>query len=90
MMNIIGEYIKIIQDFLSNSISVEEFERQYLTKFKNETREMDDPSFQILDEIFGDVDSLTNDPALLSENQSFYIDEGELRKRLSQAIASLN
>lgn len=89
MTSITDDYLCTLKDFIEGRLSVSEFEASYLAKFKNEVREMDELTFEVLDSLFGDVDAFTDDSALLSENPEFYIDENQLRSRVSQAISQL-
>ena len=45
--------------------------------------------FEILDGLFGDADADTSDANLIAENPSFYIDEGQLKERVTMAIKKL-
>lgn len=68
---------------------VEEFQAIYLDRFKNE-EQLDEPLFELLDEIFSDVDSFTNDQQLLAENPRFYLDEAGLRERVRVAMGRMS
>lgn len=85
----LADYERLLEQFLSGAMPVEEFQATYLDRFKNEGR-LDEPLFELLDELFGDVDSFTADPQLLAGNSSFYLDEAGLRKRVRQAAARLS
>jgi hypothetical protein len=67
---------------------VEEFQETYLERFKNETN-LDREAFQLLDELFGDVDSFTVDQRLLAESPDFYLDEARLREKVHVVADSL-
>ena len=46
------KYKKLIEDFINEIITVEEFERDYLNTFKNETERMGGTLFEILNGVF--------------------------------------
>jgi hypothetical protein len=48
------DYGLLLHRFLAGALSAEDFQRAYLERFKNESRELDDSLFEILDELFGD------------------------------------
>jgi len=60
---------------------VEQFQSIYLERFKNE-EQLNGATFELLDELFGDVDSFTADQRLLAENPDFYLDEVRLREKV--------
>lgn len=70
-------------------MAVEEFQAMYLARFKNETRPLSEPLFQLLDELFGDVDSFSTDPQLLAANPAFYLDADGLCKQAQSAVRRL-
>jgi hypothetical protein len=50
---------------------------------------MDEALYELLEGIFGDVDSFTTDQELLAENSDFYLDELQLREKVRQASIRL-
>jgi hypothetical protein len=46
------KYKKLMKDFIDEVITVEDFERDYLKTFKNETERMDNTLFEILNGVF--------------------------------------
>lgn len=70
----------LLDRFLSNPVSVEEFRTTYLDRFKGEVRQLDEPLYQLLDGLFGDVDAFTTDSLLLADHPDFYLDENQLKK----------
>lgn len=85
------DYIMLFGQFINGRISVDDFQAIYLDRFKNEEM-LDEPMFELLGELFGDVDAFTDDPQLLTKNQRFYIDEKILREkvlRIWSCLASL-
>lgn len=83
------EYARMMQDFMQGVLPTTGFAAAYLDKFKNETRELGEEEFEILDELFGDVDAYTPDTSLIAQNPNFYIDEVQLRERVAMAIVKL-
>jgi hypothetical protein len=91
-MNATADYKVLIDAFLDRSISVEDFQYQYLDLFKNDQSEPDEPVYLLLDALFGDIDSYTTDTVLLKEMPHFYLDEEGLRRAVaekSQRLATL-
>jgi len=82
-------YVRIMQDFVQEYTSTIDFVTAYIDKFKNETQELAEDEFEILDGLFGDADAYTSDANLIAENPSFYIDEGQLKERVTMAIKKL-
>jgi Bacterial self-protective colicin-like immunity len=90
MSDAYADYGLLLDRFLSCAMSVEEFQMTYLDCFKNETRRLDEPLFELLDGLFGDADSFCMDPQLLAENPEFYLDEARLREKVQQAASRLS
>jgi len=82
------DYRLLLEQFLSGVSSAMEFQTTYLDCFKNEGL-LDERLFEILDELFGDIDSFSTDPELLAENPEFYIDEARLREKAQFAVRRL-
>lgn len=85
----LDKYKILFKKFLGNIISVDEFKTNYLDLFKQEEF-LNEPLFEILDGVFGDVDSFTDDAQLLAENPDFYLDEVRLRQKIQQAANRLS
>ncbi len=83
------KYKKLIEDFINEVISVEEFERTYLKTFKNETERMDNTLFEILNGVFEAVDCYWHE-CLPGQETAFEISEKQLRKEVSEALLKLN
>jgi len=82
MSNAYVDYERLLNSFLSGEISADGFQRTYLARFKNEKRILDKSLFELLDELFGDVDAFSSDPTLLAENPTWYLDEIALREKV--------
>lgn len=89
MKEISQEYELLLEKFLDGTMPVDEFQRVYLDRFKNEQRSLDDALYEVLEGVFGDVDSFTTDQQLLAENPDFYLDEPQLREKIRQASTHL-
>jgi Bacterial self-protective colicin-like immunity len=89
MSSSLVDYELMLEHFLSGEMSVEEFQATYLDRFKNEVR-MDGSLFELLDELFGDLDSFTTDRQLLTDNPGFYLDEAGLREKVRRAASRLS
>ena len=76
------DYKALLDRFMEKAIPVEEFQTIYLELFKNETRQLSEPLFALLDGLFGDIDSFSADPYLLAEQPDYYIDEAQLREKV--------
>lgn len=89
MNNSLADYGLLLEQFLGGAVSVEEFQGTYLDRFKNEGQ-LDGPLFELLDELFGDVDSFTTDQQLLTESPGCYLDEAGLREKVRRASSRLS
>jgi hypothetical protein len=84
-----NDYTRMMRSFIQGAMPTTEFVKGYLDKFKNETRQLSEDEFEILDELFGDIDAYTPDATLIAENPSFYVDEIQLRERVAMTIEKL-
>jgi hypothetical protein len=83
------KYKKLMEDFIDEVITVEDFERDYLKTFKNETERMDNTLFEILNGVFEAVDCYWHE-CLPGQETAFEISEKQLRKEVSEALDKLN
>ncbi|MGG1679482.1 colicin immunity domain-containing protein [Neobacillus sp. NRS-1170] len=85
------KYKKLMKDFIDQVITVEDFEREYLKTFKNETERMDNTLFEILNGVlvFEAVDCYWHE-CLPGQETAFEISEQQLRKEVSEALDKLN
>lgn len=90
MSDVYVEYGLLLDLFLNRKISVEEFQATYLDRFKNEQRQLDEPLFELLDGLFGDVDAFSTDLELIAENPEYYLDEAGLREKVRAVATSLS
>lgn len=82
----LGPYIELTKSFVENKIDANEFERRYLSMFKNDTNSWTEAEYEILNGLFGEVDAFCADPELRDENDT---DEGQLREAAKVALAKL-
>lgn len=82
-------YTNLIEEFLKKSISVSDFEKTYLEKFKQETGEMEEEEFLILDNLFAEVDAYTDDLKAVADEPEYYIDENQLRASAEKTLEEL-
>lgn len=87
-MNIVDDYYKIIENFLEEKTSVLSFKEVFLKTYLNEQREFDDNIFEILDNLFAEVDLYTSDLYLL-ENFDLYVTENQLRQTANKTLHNL-
>lgn len=80
------KYVTLIRRFLDRRMNVEDFERQYLKLFKNETAGMTIAEFSPLERLFTAVDAFCPDPSLRSEDD---LDEDQLRAAAQSTLAAL-
>lgn len=90
MKNAIAEYVTLLDQFLDGIMSIEDFQMAYLKKFKSEQKILGDDVFEVLQDLFGDVDAFTADLELLLRNSKYYIDADALREKVRQAANRLS
>jgi len=83
-------YLQLIESFLSAKISTCDFEKQYLTLFKSDQESVNysEEVFNVLDELFANVDEYCGDVEL-RKKLSHSIDEKQLLERARYAYLSL-
>lgn len=80
-------YRNLIWRFISGEISADVFETDFLARFKNDPDQVVGDEFDILDELFADVDDYIDDPILREATGG--ISGDELRARARDAYARL-
>ena len=80
-------YRDLIRRFVIGDISADEFEAEYLTRFKDDPNQVIGEEFDILDELFADVDDYVSDPTLRESTGG--ISGEELRARARDAYSRL-
>ena len=85
-MQALNKYLDLLRSFACGGMGVSSFEKEYLTTFKNEETLFGGKVYDILNELFGDIDQYCADPAIRDDDD---IDEKELLKRVMVALAQL-
>ena len=57
-------YRDLIRRFVIGDVAADEFEMDYLARFKGDPNQVIGEQFDILDELFADVDDYVSDPTL--------------------------
>jgi hypothetical protein len=83
------KYKWLMEDFINEVITVEDFERDYLKIFKNETEVMDNTLSEILNGVFESVDCYWHE-CQPGQETAFEISEQQLIKEVSKALVKLN
>ena len=86
MENVFDSYSGLIQRLLDHEMSSKEFQATYMRKFLDEVRPMDEALFLLLDELFGDVESCTDNPELLAKDPDFYLDVDQLERKARSVL----
>ena len=87
MNNLMNKYIKLLEEFVANKITADEFEQQFLQLFKADNNIQPEREFQILDKLFGDVDAYYSDSALF--DPEFDIDGVQLQVSAQETLNKL-
>ncbi|MDM0030452.1 colicin immunity domain-containing protein [Variovorax saccharolyticus] len=91
LMREIGNWYRmLLNEFLVCRMNVDEFQTEYVRRFKSEIRLLDTQLYDLLEEVYGDVDAYTSDHELLLTNPLFYIDETGLRSKIQFAVDRLS
>jgi len=80
-------YRDVIRRFVIGDISADEFETDYLTRFKDDPNQVIGEEFDILDRLFADVDDYVSDPTV--RESAGGISGEELRARARDAYTRL-
>jgi Bacterial self-protective colicin-like immunity len=84
---ILKQYRDLIHRFIIGEISADEFEVDYLARFKGDPNQVIGEEFAILDELFAVVDDYVSDPILRASTGG--VSGDELRARARDAYARL-
>jgi hypothetical protein len=83
----LSPYLKLIEEFTLRRIPAAEFEREYLQMFKNDVSTWTEEEYEVLNDLFCDVDSFCSDPRLRDNND---LDEVQLRDSANTALEKLS
>ncbi|MDR3054797.1 MAG: colicin immunity domain-containing protein [Zoogloeaceae bacterium] len=90
MNDVLRDYESLLEQFINDAITLDELRKLYLTRFKKEARPMDEPVYEVLQALFGDIDLCTAAPELLSKHADYYLDEETLRQQIRQGLKRLS
>ncbi|MEG4285691.1 colicin immunity domain-containing protein [Microcoleus sp. A006_D1] len=82
------KYINLLEEFVDNKITADEFERRFIQLFKGDNNLQPGTEFKILDKLFADVDAYCSDPNLI-EDPRFDIDGGQLQVSAQETLNKL-
>jgi hypothetical protein len=80
------DYLVLMQSFNSRAITATEFESKYLAIFKSDQRSFPTEVFEVLNQLFTDVDVFVADPRIRGEKG---LDEEQLLTCCRQAYEKL-
>jgi len=81
-------YIELLTKFVEGTITIDQFQESFLTKFKQEESFTSDEEFKILDKFFGDVDSYLDEDSELFD-PDFDLTEEELMSSAQETLTLL-
>ncbi|WP_043481367.1 colicin immunity domain-containing protein [Janthinobacterium sp. HH01] len=84
-----GIYRDLLRKFVAHEMTVAQFQSTFFTQFLKDPCKFDESLFLLLDELFGDVDSYTDDPVLLAKSPDFYLDLPGLERKAQDIGARL-
>jgi self-protective colicin-like immunity protein len=87
VVRMLANYRDLIRRFIRGDIEADEFETNYVARFKDDPSQVTGEEFNILDGLFADVDDYVSDPALRESIGG--ITGGELRTRAHRAYVRL-
>lgn len=85
----VSEYIHLLTELTHGKIDPTEFRDLFIEKFKSEKITLSESEFGILDQLFGDADSFTEDVELMKSMPGFYINGDQLKERAAAALVAL-
>lgn len=81
------QYILLITQFIAGDITASQFEVLYLEMFKNESRELPEDIYNILNGLFSDVDAYCGDSELRDDDD---LGDEELLSSARNALKELS
>jgi hypothetical protein len=82
-------YDVLIEQFITRTISISEFEKLYSEKFLNETIFLGDELFHPLDYLFAEVNLYTGYPLEPDDDPDWYISEAQLRQTAAKTLEEI-
>ncbi|RTL42287.1 MAG: hypothetical protein EKK53_11760 [Burkholderiales bacterium] len=89
MDQVANEYRALMLSLTTGKMTADDFQQQYLAKFKNERRRFKEPLYEILQLAFGYADSFTSNSELLALKPDFYLDEARLKTEIAALMPLL-
>ncbi len=86
-MEWLEQYILLITQFVTGDITASQFEVSYLKMFKNESRELPEDTYKVLNGLFSDVDAYCGDPELRDDED---LGDEELLSSARDALKKLS
>lgn len=80
------KYILLINNFVLGEITASQFEVSFLKMFKNEKSQLPKKNYQVLNDLFLDVEAYCNDPTLRDEED---LSEEELLNSAKLALKEI-
>ncbi|MBK7704669.1 MAG: hypothetical protein IPN69_14470 [Acidobacteria bacterium] len=80
------DYVTLINEYLSDKISVLDFEQRYLEMFKQDETLWTGEEFAVLNDLFSDLDAFCYDSTIRDSED---LDEPQLRNRAEIALEKL-
>lgn len=84
--SILKSYANLVGSYLADEIDALAFEKQYLSKFKDDSTVWISNEFEILNAIFTDLDAFCYDPKLRDDED---LDENQLKERTGKNFQKL-
>jgi Bacterial self-protective colicin-like immunity len=84
--NALARYGYLVQSLISREIDARTFERIYLERFKNDPTDWSEAEYEILNDLFGDVDAFCSDPQFCGPDD---LNEEQLRHKAKIALKKL-
>ncbi|WP_236745339.1 colicin immunity domain-containing protein [Rhodococcus sp. BS-15] len=83
----LSQYRQIIESFVQEKISADDFEAEYLRTFTNDRSQVQGSEFIILEKLFFDVDDYLSDPVLRESPED--LSGEQLRERAAATYVKL-
>lgn len=85
-MSMVARYILLLTQFVAGEITAAQFEFSYLEMFKDEKEEFPEDVYDVLNNLFSDVDAFCGDPSIRDEED---LDEEGLIASVKEALKKL-
>ena len=85
-MNATAKYILLLTQYINGNITASQFEAAYLDMFKAEASKLQEDVYEVLNNLFLDVDSYCSDPVLRDDED---LDDEGLLSSAKEALTKL-